>query len=242
LLAKASGRKVQVGDRTITLQLEGASLRDYPPSARSEFLAIITNPAIAYMLLLVGVMGLFLEATHPGVFLPGIAGGICLLVGLYALQLLPVSYAGLALMALGIGLLAAEAVLPTVGALGIGGVIAFVVGSVMLMKSGVPGYGVNLGIIAAITVCAVGALALIVRALFRARRSRQFSGDEALLNERVELLEPVAAGSEGWASVRGERWRVRSECALPAGARVRITQRQGLVLWVAPIELGDLKG
>jgi len=242
LLAKASGRKVQVGDRTVTLQLEGATVRDYPPSARSKFLGIITNPAIAYMLLLVGVMGLFLEATHPGVFLPGIAGGICLLVGLYALQLLPVSYAGLALMALGIGLLAAEAVLPTVGALGIGGAIAFVVGSVMLMKTGVPGYGINLGIIAAITVCAVGSLALLVRALFRARRSRQFIGDEALLNERVELLEPIAAGSEGWASVRGERWRVRSESALPAGAQVRITQRQGLVLWVAPIELGDLKG
>jgi membrane-bound serine protease (ClpP class) len=241
LLAKASGRKVQVGDRTVTLQLEGVSIRDYPPSARSQFLAIITNPAIAYALLLVGVMGLFLEATHPGVFLPGIVGGICLLVGLYALQLLPVSYAGLALMALGIGLLAAEAVLPTVGALGIGGVIAFAVGSVMLMKSGMPGYGVNLGIIAAITVCAAGSLALIVRALFRARRSRQFIGDEALLRERVELLEPIAAGGEGWASVRGERWRVRSERALPAGTRVRITRRQGLVLWVAATERDDLK-
>lgn len=242
LLAKASGRKVQVGDRTVTLQLEGASIRDYPPSARSQFLGIITNPAIAYMLLLAGIAGLFLEVTHPGVFLPGIAGGICLLVGLYALQLLPVSYAGLALMALGIGLLAAEAVLPTVGALGIGGVIAFVVGSVMLMKTGVPGYGVNLGIIAAITVCAAGSMALIVRAVFRARRARQFIGDEALLNERVELLEPIAAGSEGWASVRGERWRVRSECALPAGAGARITQRQGLVLWVAPTDRDDLKG
>jgi membrane-bound serine protease (ClpP class) len=241
LLAKATGRKVQVGDRTVTLQLEGASIRDLPPSTRSQFLAIITNPAIAYTLLLVGVVGLFLEATHPGVFLPGVAGGICLLVGLYALQLLPVSYAGLALMALGIGLLAAEAVLPTVGALGIGGVIAFIVGSVMLMKSGMPGYGVNLGIIAAITACAVGSLALIVRALFQARRSRQFIGDEALLNERVELLESIAAGSEGWASVRGERWRVRSESALPAGAHVRITQRQGLVLWVAPAERGELK-
>jgi membrane-bound serine protease (ClpP class) len=235
LLAKASGRKVQLGNRTVTLQFAGASMRDYPPSARSEFLAIITNPAIAYLLLLAGVAGLFLEATHPGVFLPGIAGGICLLVGLYALQLLPVSYAGLALMALGIGLLAAEAVMPTVGALGIGGVIAFVVGSVMLMKSGVPGYGVNLGIIAAITVCAAGSLGLIVWVVLRSRRSRQFIGDEALLNEAVEVLEPIAAGGEGWASVRGERWRVRSECALPAGARVRITHRQGLVLCVAPL-------
>jgi len=235
LLAKASGRKVQVGDRTVTLALAGATVRTYLPSARSQFLAIITNPAIAYLLLLVGVVGLFLEATHPGVFLPGIAGGICLLVGLYALQLLPVSYAGLALMALGLGLLAGEAVMPTVGALGIGGVIAFVVGSVMLMNTGVPGYGVNLGIIAAITVCAAGSLGLIVWVVFRARRARPFAGDEALLKEPAELLEPIAAGGEGWASVRGERWRVRSERALPAGARVRITHRQGLVLSVEPL-------
>ncbi len=136
LLAKADGRKVEVGDHTVTLQLKGLSVRDYLPSARTRFLAIITNPTIAYILLLAGIVGLFLEATHPGVLLPGIAGGICLLVGLYALELLPVSYAGLALMALGIGLLAAEMVTPTAGALGIGGVIAFVVGSVMLMNTG----------------------------------------------------------------------------------------------------------
>ena len=235
LLARADGREVQLGGRTVTLQLKGVSVREYAPNGRSRFLAIITNPTIAYVLLLAGIVGLFLEATHPGVLLPGIVGGICLLVGLYGLQLLPVSYAGLALMALGIGLLAAEAVAPTVGALGIGGVIAFGVGSVMLMNSRVPGYGVNLGIIAGITVSAAGFLAFIVWLVFHARHSRQFMGDEALLNELAELLEPMTAGGEAWANVHGERWRVRCESALPVGSRARIVRRQGLLLWVVPV-------
>jgi len=235
LLARADGRNVQLGDRPVTLQFQGVYVHDYAPNARSRFLAIITNPTIAYLLVLAGIVGLFLEATHPGVLLPGIAGGICLLVGLYALQLLPVNYAGLALMGLGVGLLAAEAVTASVGVLGIGGVIAFAVGSVMLMNTGVPGYGVNLGVIAGIAVCATGLLALIVRLVFRARQARQFIGDEALLNEVAELLEPIAAGGEAWASVHGERWRIRCESALPAGARARIVRRQGLLLWVAPV-------
>jgi membrane-bound serine protease (ClpP class) len=236
LLAKADGRRVQVGGDTVTLRLKGLTVRNYPPNARSRFLAIITNPTIAYVLLLAGVAGLFLEATHPGVLLPGIAGGICLLVGLYALELLPVNYAGLALMALGIGLLAAEIVTPTAGAVGIGGVIAFVVGSVMLMNTGVPGYGVNLGIIAGIAVSAAGFMAFVVWLVFRARRSRQSIGDVALLTEEAELLEPLAPGGEAWARVHGERWRVRSESALPVGAHARIVRRQGLLIWVAPLD------
>ncbi len=234
LLIKASGRKVEVGDHTVTLQLKGMTVRDYVPNARARFLAIITTPTIAYLLLLVGVVGLFLEATHPGVLLPGIAGGICLLIGLYALQLLPVNYAGLALMALGVGLLVAEVINPTVGVLGIGGVISFVLGSVMLMNTGVPGYAVNLGVIAGIATCAAGVLLLIVWLALRARRARQATGDEAMLSETAELLEPVAAGGEAWAIVHGERWRIRSETALPSGARARIVRRQGLLLWVAP--------
>jgi membrane-bound serine protease (ClpP class) len=239
LIAKADGRAVKVGDRTVTLRLEGLSVRSYLPSARSQFLAIITNPTIAYVLLLAGIVGLFLEATHPGVLLPGIAGGICLLVGLYALELLPVNYAGLALMVLGIGLLAAETLTPTAGALGVGGVIAFVVGSVMLMNTGVPGYGVNLGIIGGMALSAALFLALIVRLVMRSRRSRQSTGDSALLEEEAELLEPLAAGGEAWARVHGERWRVRSESALPAGAHARIVRREGLLIWVAPLNSGS---
>jgi membrane-bound serine protease (ClpP class) len=234
LLAKADGRKVQVGERDVTLQLRGASVREYAPGARTRFLAIITNPTIAYLLLLAGIFGLLLEALHPGAMLPGIAGGICLLVGLYALQLLPVNYAGLALMALGVGLLVAEAANPSVGAFGVGGLVSFVTGSVMLMNTGVPGYGVNLGVIAGIAVCAAGLLALIVWLVFRSRRAHPVTGDAAMLMDTGELLEPVSAGGEAWMMVRGERWRVRCDTALPAGAQVRVVSRQGLLLQVEP--------
>jgi membrane-bound serine protease (ClpP class) len=236
LLARADGRQVRVGDRNVTLQLKGASVREYAPGARTRFLAIITNPTIAYLLLLAGIFGLLLEAMHPGAMLPGIAGGICLLVGLYALQLLPVNYAGLALMALGVGLLVAEAANPGVGAFGAGGLVSFVVGSVMLMNTGVPGYGVNLGVIAGIAVCAAALLALIVWLVFRSRRAHPFTGDAAMLTDIGELLEPVNAGGETWLLVRGERWRARCDCALPAGARVRVVSRQGLLLQIEPAQ------
>ncbi len=235
LLAKADGRKVHVGDRDVTLQLKSASVREYAPGARTRFLAIVTNPTIAYLLLLAGIFGLLLEAMHPGAMLPGIAGGICLLVGLYALQLLPVNYAGLALMALGVGLLVAEAVNPSVGAFGAGGLVSFVVGSVMLMNAGVPGYGVNLGVIAGIAVCAAALLALIVWLVFRSRRAHQVTGDAEMFGGTGRLLEPVSAAGEAWMMVRGERWRVRCDSALPAGTSVRIVRRQGLLLWVEPL-------
>ena len=234
LLAKADGRAVRVGERQATLQLKGASVRDYAPGARTRFLGIITNPTIAYLLLLGGIFGLALEAMHPGAMLPGIVGAISLLVGLYALQLLPVNYAGLALMALGIGLLVAEAVNPTVGAFGVGGLVAFVIGSVMLMKTGVPGYAVNLGVIGGIAVGFAALLGTIVWLVFRARRTRLFGGDAAMVEETGRLLESVAAGGESWAMLHGERWRVRCAVDLPAGAAVRVVSRQGLLLWVEP--------
>jgi membrane-bound serine protease (ClpP class) len=235
LLAQADGRSVEVAGRQLTLHLEGAVVRDYAPDARTRFLGVITNPTIAYLLLLAGIFGIGLEVLHPGAMLPGIAGGICLLVGLYALQLLPVNYAGLALMALGIGLLVAEAVNPTIGAFGIGGVIAFVVGSVMLMNTGVPGYAVNMGVIAAIALSAAALMGLIVWLVFRSRRSQVVTGDEGMLTDIAELLEPVSAGGEAWVLVRGERWRVRCDSALPAGAKVRVVRREGLLLQVVPV-------
>jgi membrane-bound serine protease (ClpP class) len=235
LLAQADGRVVRVGEREVTLHLRGATVRDYAPSARTRFLAVITDPTIAYLLLLAGIFGLLLEALHPGAILPGMVGGICLLVAFYALQWLPVNYAGLALMALGIGLLVAEALTPTIGALGVGGVISFVLGSVMLMHSGTPGYAVNIGVIAGIAVAASLLLGLLLWMVFASRRSRLVSGDEVLRDAQGELLAPLEPGAEGWALVRGERWRVRAELPLSAGARVRVLRRQGLLLWVEPI-------
>jgi membrane-bound serine protease (ClpP class) len=195
---------------------------------------IVTNPIIAYLLLLAGIYGIGLEAFHPGTWLPGIVGSICLLIGLYALQLLPVNYAGLALMALGIGLLVAEFFVPTVGALGVGGVIAFVFGSILLFNTGVPGYQINLGVIAGIAMCAAALLALMLWLVMRSRRAPRVSGDDYMLEVSGELLAAVTGGGETWARVRGERWRVNSGVSLPAGARVRVVRREGLLLWVVP--------
>ena len=152
------------------------------------------------------------------------------------LQLLPVNYAGLALMALGIGLLVAEAVTPTVGALGVGGIISFVLGSVMLMHSGVPGYAVNLGVIAGIAVAAAVLLALVLWLVFRvAPRAPGQRRRRLLRDAQGELLAPLEDGGESWAMVHGERWRVRAQTPLPAGAPVRVLRRQGLLLWVEPV-------
>jgi membrane-bound serine protease (ClpP class) len=232
LLGQANGRTVRVGEHDHTLQLGNVSMRAYEPNWRSRFLAIITNPTLAYLLLLAGIYGLVLEALHPGALLPGIVGAICLLVGLYALQLLPVNYAGLALMALGIALLVAEVLAPGLGALGIGGVISFVFGSILLFDTDVPGFSVNPGVIAGIAFCAISLLALLLWLVMRSRRAPRFSGDESLIEARGELIDAVSADGESWARVLGERWRVHCEEPLPAGARIRVLRRKGLQLWV----------
>ena len=234
LLARADGRRVRVAGTEVSLKVAGLPVRDYAPNWRTRFLGIITNPTIAYMLLLAGVYGLVLEAFHPGALFPGVAGAICLLIGLYALQLLPVNYAGLALMALGIGLILTEAIAPSVGAIGVGGLIAFVIGSIMLFNTGVPGYAVNLGVIGGIAFSAAVLLGLLLRLVTRSRRARPFNGDAQLLLAAGELLQPVAAGGESWARIAGEQWRVHCESALPAGARVRVVGRDGLLLRVTP--------
>ncbi|WP_266182820.1 NfeD family protein [Dyella humicola] len=234
LLVRADGRRVRVAGNELVLKTAGLPVRDYAPNWRTRFLGIITNPTIAYMLLLAGVYGLVLEAFHPGALFPGVAGAICLLIGLYALQLLPVNYAGLALMVLGVGLMLTEALAPSVGAIGIGGLIAFVVGSIMLFNTGVPGYAVNLGVIGGIAFSAAALLTLLLRLVTRSRRARPFNGDAQMLLASGELLQPVDAGGESWARIGGEQWRVRCESALPAGARVRVVGRDGLLLRVTP--------
>ncbi len=232
LLAQANGREVRVGERSVTLNLKGLAIRDFAPSWRSRFLGVITDPTIAYLLLLAGLYGLVLEALHPGGLLPGVAGAICLLVGLYALQMLPVNYAGLALMALGLGLLFAEAFTPAYGTLGIGGTAAFVFGSIMLLDTDVPGYSINLGVIGGIAASGFIVLALIIWLVMRSRRSQVISGDQQMLDAHGEMLDAISADGFAQARFLGERWQVRSECALAAGTRVRVLRRDGLVLWV----------
>lgn len=234
VLRQASGREVRVGEQTVTLALESQPIHDYAPNWRTNFLAIITNPTIAYVLLLAGIYGLILEAFHPGVLLPGIGGVICLLVGMYALQMLPVNYTGLALMTVGVGLLIAEMVSPTIGVIGVGGVIAFVLGSIMLMNTNVPGYTVNLGVIAGISFAATAMLAMILWLILRARRAGQLDGGLQMIGAGGALLEPTSASGEGWAQINGERWQVLAGAPLSAGTNVRVVRRDGLLLWVVP--------
>jgi membrane-bound serine protease (ClpP class) len=232
LLNKVDGRSVQTATGMLSLHSAGASIERYAPDWRMRLLAVLTSPTIAYALLLIGIYGLLLEGYHPGAVLPGVAGGIALLLALYAFQMLPVNYAGLALILLGVALLIAETYASTFGALGFGGIIAFVLGSVLLMDTDVPGFGISLGVILGIALCAALLLALTLFLIWRARRAPVVTGAGALIGQTAEVLEPFSG--EGWARVRGERWRVRCAVPLPTGALARITRMDGLLLTVEP--------
>ncbi len=232
LLKKLEGRKVKAGTETITLATAGAVLSEYDPDFRTRFLQTITNPSIAYILLLVGIYALIFEFSNPGLVAPGVVGTICLLIALYALQLLPVNYAGLALVVLGIGLMVAEAFVPAFGALGIGGAIAFAIGSIILIDTEAPGFGVPLALVLGVTGASAAFLILVVGMAVRSRNRPVVSGREQMVGELGEVLGDFE--SEGWARVHGENWRVRSATPLKAGTRVRVAAMQGLALEVVP--------
>ncbi|HUX24287.1 MAG TPA: nodulation protein NfeD [Burkholderiales bacterium] len=232
LLAKLDGRSVQAGGALRTLHTAGAPVMDLAPGWRTQLLGVITNPIVAYALLVLGIYALLIEFLHPGLMLPGVAGAIAVLLGMYALHLLPVNYAGLALMLLGIGFMVAEVFVPAFGSLGIGGLIAFVVGSLMLMDTEAPGFQLPLAIVFGVA----GAGALLVFGVagmaLKARVRPVVSGREELIGSAGDVLEDFEG--EGWARVRSENWRVRSDAPLKAGARVRVTAMHGLVLDVVP--------
>jgi membrane-bound serine protease (ClpP class) len=199
---------------------------------RSKFLAVVTDPNVALILMMIGMYGLFFEFSNPGFVLPGVVGAISLLVGLFALQLLPINYAGLALILLGLGSLTAEAFLPTFGALGIGGLIAFVLGCVMLIDTDVPGFGVPLSLIVGLAALTAVFVFTVSSVALRARRRPIVTGSEALMGCMGVVID--AAG--GWAQVSGERWQVRGEAPLTEGQAIVVTGRHGLTLTVRPLD------
>lgn len=231
VLGQAHGRSVEVRDAPRTLVTEGLAVEHRAPDWRSELLAVITNPTVAYLLLMIGIYGLLLEGYSPGSFVPGTVGAISLLLALYAFQVLPVNYAGLLLIALGIILIVSEAFVPSFGVLGIGGVVAMVVGSIILMDTDVPGFGLPLELIATVGLfCSVITLALVTLAV-RAWRQPVISGAEGVRAAQGHALEPVDA-TAGTVHTQGERWQARSERPIPAGTRIRVISREGLVLQV----------
>jgi membrane-bound serine protease (ClpP class) len=174
------------------------------------------------------------EFLSPGAIAPGVTGTICLLLGLYGLQLLPINYSGLALIFLGIAFMVAEAFLPTFGAIGIGGVIAFVIGALMLIDTSVPGFGIPLSLIATVGVLAAVLVTGSASLALRARRRRPVTGPEALIGSEGEMLDDAAP--EGWANVGGETWHVIAAVPVARGQRVRVVGRRGPKLEVTPIE------
>ena len=233
LLAQIDGRTVRTAQGELRLGTRGVAFEAQPPDGRHRLLSVIANPSFALILLMVGVYGLMFEFSSPGFGVPGTVGAICLLLALFALQLLPVNYAALALIVLGFALLAAELLTPAFGVLGVGGVVAFVAGGLLLFDRDVPGMGVPLPLIFGVALSAAAAVLLGGGMALRARRAPVVSGAEDLVDAQGEVLE-VAHG-QAWARVHGERWQVRSDARLHTGQRVRVLALKGLVLDVQPV-------
>ncbi|KHO64842.1 NfeD family protein [Pseudomonas flexibilis] len=234
LLAQLDGKTLQAAAGPRSLATAGAPLEAHQPDWRTRILSVITNPSVALVLMMIGIYGLIFEFSSPGTGIGGVMGGICLILGLYALQLLPVNYAGVALILLGLVCMAAEAFLPSFGVLGFGGIAAFVFGALILIDTEVPGFGIPLSVIL-VTAAASAALMLAILGMaLRARRQRQVAGDAGLVGSlaRVDALENDPR--QGWVSLQGERWQVRSGEPLQVGQRVQVLARDGLTLRVSP--------
>jgi len=232
LLEQAHGREVTIAGETLRLDVAGRTVTLIEPGWRVQLLTVLTNPTFAYILLLVGMYGLLLEGYSPGAILPGVVGAISLLLGLYALQVLPVNYAGLALMALGIILMVVELTTPTFGVLGIGGLVALVFGSVMLFDE-VPGFGVSNWLIAGIGLALAGGFTFAIWLALRARGRPVRGGAEEMPGH--EAVVAMVQGDRAQVRIRGELWQAASDQPLRASQRVRVLSRDGLVLQVEPL-------
>ena len=232
LMGRIDGRKLRLHDREVVLETGGLLLRDVQPDWRTQLLSLITNPNVAYLLMLIGIYGLLLEGYNPGTVLPGVVGAISLLLALFAFQVLSVNFAGLALIALGVILIVAESFVPSFGTLGLGGIVAFVIGSIMLLDRDVPGFGIAWQLIGLMALAGALVLLAIVSFAVRARRRPVVSGAEGLLRETAEAVE--AFEHEGTVRVHGEHWRAVSEQPVHAGQRLRVTAVDGLTLHVKP--------
>lgn len=234
LLNRIDGREVKLDSgNTVTLATAGAHVERIAPDWRNQILAVLSNPQIALVLMMIGIYGLFFEFTSPGFGVPGVAGLICILIAMYAFQLLPVNWAGVALIAVGAVLMLAEAFLPSFGVLGIGGIVAFIVGGLFLIDSDIPGFGIPISFLVALAIVSAGLLLAIGGFAVRARKRRVVSGAEEMLGVVGTVTSVDALGA--YAHIHGESWRVQGAGQLSPGDRVRVTALDGLTLTVESI-------
>jgi len=233
LLRKIDGRTVTVGGKPQRLATTDLEVVTMPPDWRTQLLALVTNPNVAFILMLIGVYGLILEFFNPGAVAPGLVGAISLLVALYALAFLPINYAGAALVLFGVALMVAEAHIGAFGALGVGGIAAFVIGALMMFPTRAPGFSLSGGIVAGAAIGSAALLLLVLAALLRSRQRPVVTGSEALIGAEGETVS--WQGGEGRVRIQGEIWLARSDTPLAAGSHVKIVGRDGLVLRVEGI-------
>jgi len=231
LLNQLDGQTIQTTAGPQTLRTAGATVERHDPDWRVRLLAVITNPSVALILMMIGIYGLVFEFSNPGTGAGGVIGGICLLLALFSLQLLPINYAGVALILLGLAFMVAEAFVPSFGVLGLGGVAAFVTGSVILIDTEVPGFGIPLALIGTLGVISALLVFAIVSMALKARRQPVVTGDGELIGTltRITGVEADSPGN-GWVQLHGEHWQVRGTAPLQVGQQVRVVARHGLQL------------
>jgi len=234
LMKQVDGREVTVLGQKRTLQTMGSVIDQLAPDWRSRFLSVITNPNVAYILMLIGIYGLILEFSNPGTIAPGVVGAICLLLALYAFQLLPINYTGMGLILLGVALMVGEAFQPSFGVLGIGGLIAFVMGSIFLMDTDVPGFGIDISVIVTFAIISALLFIVVIGMAIKARRQPVVSGLEELVGGVATVLADF--DHQGRVSIHSESWRALSRVPLHKGQQVKVSGIDGLTLQVEPLE------
>lgn len=236
LLAELDGRSITRFDgREVTVDTTGVVVERLEMTRRQQLLSAIAHPQIAYLLMTIGMLGLVVEMWNPGAIVPGVIGGICLLLAFFAFQVLPVNTTGIALIVLGVILLVAEVFVPSFGILGIGGIVAMVAGAVMVTTE-VPGLTVSYEFIIPVAVAAAGLLVFLGRLAIKAQRAPTVTGAEGLVGERGQVLIETGPERAGQVRVHGEIWRATSTAVIPAGARVRVTAVDGLTIGVEPAD------
>lgn len=228
LLQQLDKRDVVMETGKVTLATQGLTIEPFEPDWRTKLLTVITDPNIAYILMLLGIYGLIYELANPGFILPGIVGSICLLLALYTFQILPINYAGLALIVLGISFMIAEAFVPSFGALGIGGVIAFVVGSIILMDE--EGMSISLSLIGGTALVSASFFLWVMSRLYTISRKKVVTGAEELIGIIGEAMEDFTGEGRVW--VHGESWRASAPGSVKKGRKIQVTAIDGLQLKV----------
>jgi len=235
LIQRLEGRIIKRFDgRAATLHTNGAEVRYIEMSRRQKFLGAIAHPQVAYILMSLGVLGLTIELWNPGAVLPGVAGGLCLLLAFFAFQILPVNTIGLLLILFGLALLILELKVPSFGALGIGGAISLVVGSVMMTRNTVPGVDVGLGAVVPVAIALAAIFFFLGRLALAAHRRPPVTGKEGMLGEIGRAREALDPGVPGYISVHGEMWRAVSRDPIAKAQPVRVVAVDGLTLIVEP--------